>query len=314
MILVTGATGFIGRNLIRRLALDAGLELRVLLRPGTDPSRLPRGVALDTAVAALNDRAGLREAVKGIHTVIHLVGTDTRGRHASFESVDIEGTQNLLEAARSARVGRFIYLSRIGADRSSAFEMLRVKGQIEEMVRQSGMAYTIVRSGPVFGPDDHFSEHIAMLAAGFPVYFVPGDGEMTLQPIYIDDLTTCLTMALDSLELLDRSIELGGPEILPYRRLVMRIMYVAGLQRPVIGVPMLLLRAGGWYLDGLFNRWPFTTLWAEMLSTTQSAELGTIERDFGFRPTALDVAALKTYMNGRRYLLQLLQFSLSGRW
>lgn len=314
MILVTGAMGFVGHRLVKRLAGDEHLKVRVLLKPGSDAGRLPQGVPVHVMMGTLNDPDSLLAAMDGVHTIYHLIGTETRGRHAELEQVDIGGTKAVIEAALSARVGRLIYVSRIGADRSSAFPVLRAKGEIEELIRGSGLAYTIFRSGVLFGQGDRFSEHIAMLARSFPVYFVPGDGEMALQPFWVEDLVTCLAMSLENLDLIDRTLTLGGPELLTYRRIVLRVMHTLGGRRPIIGLPLLAHQAGAWFLDGLFARWPFTEQWVEMLSTTQTGELGIVERYFGFRPTALDVGIMRQYMHGQRYLLKLLRYIFTLGW
>lgn len=314
MILVTGATGFVGRRLVRRLSGDLGLKVRVLLRPGTDVSRLPRGLAVHGMIGNLTDSDSLLAAMDGVHTVFHLVGTETRGRHARLEEIDIAGAKALCEAALAARVGRIVTVSRVGADRASAFPMLRAKGEIEEIMRSSGLAYTIFRTGVLFGEGDHFSENIAMLVRAFPLYFVPGEGEQVFQPLWVEDLVTCLTMSLQDLNLVDTVVAAGGPELLTYRRVVMRVMHAINSQRPIVGLPFQLFRGMAWFLDGLFARWPFTEQWVEMLSSNQTAELGTIERLFGFRPAAFDIGLIDKYMQGRPYRQEFLRYIFTERW
>ncbi len=314
MILVTGATGFVGRRLVTRLTRDLGFDVRVLLRPGTDLSRLPRGVRVDAAVADLNNHDALVEAMDRVHTIFHLIGTDTRGRYAQLDDVDVAGTKLVMDAARAARVGRVVYLSRIGADRGSAYSILRAKGHAEEAIRQSGLAYTIFRSSVLFGESDRFSQNLAMLISSSPVFFVPGDGDMTMQPLWVEDLITCLTMSLENLDHLDKVISLGGPEVLSYRRMAMRVMYTIGHQRPIVGLPMLMHRVGGWYLDGLFARWPVTEIWAELLSSNQTAEIGLIEREFGFRPRTFDVGVLSVYLRKQRHMGNMLRYITSVKW
>ncbi len=314
MILLTGATGFIGQRLVRRLAGDAQLRVRVLLRPGKEAERLPHGITLHTMIGRLTDPDSLLAAMDGIHTIIHLIGTDTHGRHARLEEVDIAGTRAIVEAALTARVGRIIYVSRVGADRASAFPILRAKGEIEDIIRRSGLAYTIFRSSVLFGKGDRFTEYIGMLARAFPVYFVPGDGAATFQPLWVDDLVTCLTMSLEDLDLIDSIMAVGGPEMLTYQRIILRVMHASGSRRPIIGAPLLLHRAAAWYLDGLFSRWPFNEEWIQLMSSNQTAELGTIERHFGFRPASLDVGLIDTYMKNRRYAFELIRFALTREW
>ena len=121
-------------------------------------------------------------------------------------------------------------------------------------------------------------------------------------------------MALRNIDLLDRTIEVGGPELLTYRRIVMRVMYAIGASRPIVSVPFLLLRAGAWYFDGLFARWPFTEHWVDMMSTPQTAELGNIERLFAFRPAAFDIGLIDQYLENQPYLRDLVRYAFTTRW
>jgi uncharacterized protein YbjT (DUF2867 family) len=314
MILITGASGFVGRRLSVKLAGDGQLRVRVLLRDEAMKRHFTDELPLDVKVGKLTELDTIRHALEGVHTIFHLVGSDMRGRHGNLAEVDIAGTRVLVEAARDARVGRIIYVSRVGADKGSAFPLLRAKGEAEEAIRSSGLAYTIFRASVLFGHHDHFSEHIAMLARAFPIYFVPGDGESTFQPLWVDDLVSCLAMALEDLDLIDTTLTLGGPEILTYRRIVMRVMHASGSSRPIIGTPLLVNQAAAWFLDGLFARWPFNERWIELLAANQTAELGTIERHFGFRPASLDIGLIDKYMRQRRYAFELLRFIFTQKW
>ena len=119
MILVTGATGFIGRALVRHLS-QAGQQVRVLLRPSPQSPRIPQGVPVEVAVVSLNDERGVRAALRGVDQVYHLASATSQGRRGNLLTTDIEGTRNLAYASRDAGIGRLIFLSHIGADRALA--------------------------------------------------------------------------------------------------------------------------------------------------------------------------------------------------
>lgn len=314
MILVTGATGFVGRRLLRRLTRETSVQVRVLLRPGSDLARLPRPVTVHTMIGNINDKDSILAAMDGVHTIFHLIGTETRGRHAHLIDVDLAGSRSLVESALAARVGRIIYLSRIGAERASAFPVLRIKGEIEEIIRSSGLAYTIFRPGVLFGEGDRLSENIAMIAATMPAYIVPGDGESTFQPLWVEDLVTCLLMSLDDLDLVDAVVPIGGPELLTYRRMILRVMHTIHSYKPIMGMPLVVNKAGAWFLDGLFARWPVSEYWMELCSTSQTTELGAIERHFGFRPVAFDAPLLSTYMKGKHFFAKMLKYIVTRSW
>lgn len=314
MILITGATGFIGRRLLEVMNATTSLPIRILLKPGSDARVLPRGIPFKVVSGSIVDEASLRVAMDGVHTIIHLAGTDNRGRHASLDSVDIEGAKIIVKAAKENHVGRIITLSRIGADRRSGFPILKAKGEIEDAFIDSGMAYTIFRSSVIFGKGDHFSENIAMIQRVSPIYFVPGDGAMTLQPLWVDDLVTCLLIALEDHSMIDNIIPIGGPEVLSYRRIVMRVMYAMGTQKAILSLPTLIHKWGAWYLDGLFQRWPYTENFVDLISSNQTAELGLLERRFGFKPAAFDLAVLRTYLESGKYTGKLMRYIFSVNW
>ena len=126
MILVTGGTGFIGKSLIRNL-VESGNVVRTLIRPSPRSPELPHGVPVEIAVSSLNDARSLRAAMVGVKVVYHLAGVERRGAYADLMAVDIQGTRLVTEAAADAGVERIFFLSHLGADRASAFPVLKAK-------------------------------------------------------------------------------------------------------------------------------------------------------------------------------------------
>ena len=231
MILVTGGTGFIGRALIRHLS-EAGHRVRTLIRPSQRSPRLPTGVPVEVAVASLDDERGLRAAMVGVKTIYHLAGVERRGSSADLLPVEIQGTRNVLQAARDAKVDRFFYTSHLGADRASAFPLLKAKAIAEEYIRRSGLDYTIFRTALVFGPNDGFTSGLAQLLYALPfIFLIPGDGDNLVQPLWIEDLTTCLSWALDDEDTRKRTFEIGGPEFLTLKEVVRVVMDQVGIER-----------------------------------------------------------------------------------
>src|SRR5512146_390907 len=156
MILVTGGTGFIGQVLIRHLVTQ-GRPVRSLIQPSRFSPHLPKGVPVEVAVCGLRDERGLRAAMKGVDTIYHLAGAERRGGRGDLLTVDIQGTQAISRAAADAGVKRLVYISHLGADRASAYPVLKAKAIAESHIRQSGVPFTIFRSAIAFGPGDEFS-------------------------------------------------------------------------------------------------------------------------------------------------------------
>jgi NADH dehydrogenase len=304
MIFVTGAAGFIGRALVQKL-LDDGYRVRVLLPPGFSNRRSkPPWVGhdrLEVIEGVLSDEEGLYRALTGVHVIYHLENAQWWGRARNLERVELVGLRYLAASARAARVGRMITLSHLGASPSSAYTLLRVKGQVEEGVKNSGLAYTIIRSGVVFGPEDAFINHIAMMLATNPVLFLmPGQGDVVLHPIYIDDLVQALVNCLTRIETVDVLVEVGGAEYTTLSDLIRTVMRVSRMPRLVLGVPPYAMRLASAIYSRVLPRTLMTSQWLDLLAGNRTARIGNLYEVFGVRPRRLEDTLL-TYLPGRRW-------------
>lgn len=311
MILVTGSTGFIGRHLVARL-LEAGKPVRVLL-PEYKLRNLPWEHPPEIVVGSILSEEALFKAVSGVHTIIHLENAQWWGRQRDLERIEVAGTRVLISVARSARVGRIITLSHLGAAASSAYMVLRAKGLVEDQIRASGLAYTIIRTGFVFGREDAFINHFAMQLASTPlVFLLPGRGEVVLHPIYVDDLVEILTRSLEAVNSVDQTIEIGGPEYVTLSDLVRTVMRVSRIRRVIVPVPPYLLRFSTRIYSAFMPRSVITSQWLDLLASNHVAKLGNAYEYFGVRPRRFE-DALMTYLPGRRYFWMLLRYSLRRR-
>lgn len=284
MILVTGGTGFIGRVLVRQLH-ETGYPVRTLLRPSKRTPRLPKGVPVEVAVVSLSDVRGLRAALRDVDTVIHLAGTEHLGRNASLLTTDIQGTQNLAAAAKNADVKRFIFLSHIGADRASGFPVHKAKGIAEEHIRKSGVPHTIVRSSLVYGPEDHFTTNLASLLRSAPGIFpIPGDGRTLIQPLWVEDLVTCLLWTLESPNTLNQTYEVGGSEYFSVRQTLESIMDVINVRRTLVPFAPPFLRALTVTLETFIPNFPASSFWIDYYAVNRTCPVDNLPRTFGLMP------------------------------
>lgn len=303
MILVTGGTGFIGKALIRHL-VEMGFPVRTLIRPSPKSPDLPRSVAVDIAVSALNDERGLRAAMVGIDIIYHLAGGEWKGPRASLMDIDIQGTRAVVEAAEDAGVERIFYLSHLGADRASAYPVLKAKAIAEEFIRRGNLDYTILRSAIAYGPNDGLTTGLARILSALPFFFlIPGDGRAMLQPLWVEDLVTCLTWSLEDPETRNRIIDVGGPEYLPFNEIVELVMREIGIRRRLINVSPPYLRALTVLLESIFPTLPVSVYWLDYLAVNRTTALDTMPRVFNLMPSR--ISQRLAYLRGKDWRVSL---------
>jgi NADH dehydrogenase len=284
MILVTGGTGFVGRALIRQL-VTMGKPVRTLLRPSTTSPNLPKGIPVEVAVCSLNDTRGLRAALKGVDVIYHLVSTERRGSRSDLPGTDIEGTENLANAAAQTGVERIFYLSHLSADRFSAFPLLKAKAIAEGYITHSGVDATIFRSAAIYGPRDQFTTSLASLIRLSPgLFFMPGDGSTLVQPIWIEDLITCMLLALDDDETRNQVFEVGGAEYFSFRQVVSSIMQTINVKRVLVPLGPAYLRMLALLVEQMMPRFPISMFWLDYLAADRTCPLDTLPRRFGLIP------------------------------
>ncbi len=300
MILISGGTGFVGRNLVERLA-EAGKHVTCIVRPTRRMPRLPWETTVDVIPVSLDDLDALEDVMRTAHTVIHLVSAQWWGSPDDLRRIDLETTERVVEAAKAARIGRIMIISVLGADRTSAYPLLRIKGQVEEVVRDSGLPHTIFRVGIVFGPGDVFVNGIAMALRLNPIFFpIPGEGETLLHPLWIGDLVEAILNSLENLDTVDRTLEIGGPEYLTYQQTVRTVMRVSRAPRILISLPPFLLRNAAELAGQILPNPIITPQWFDILAANRTAELDSMSRYFGIRPARFE-DTLMTYMRGHSY-------------
>jgi uncharacterized protein YbjT (DUF2867 family) len=283
-VLLTAGTGFIGRVLTRQL-VETGHQVRILLRPSPRTPRLPTGVPVEVAVSSLSDVRGLRAAMHGVQAVYHLAGGEGLGGRANLQAVDIDGTHNLAEAAADARVERIFYLSHLGADRAAGFPVLEAKGIAEDYVRKSGVPYTILRGSILFGPGDEFTSGLAMLLAAAPGFLpLPSKGQTLVQPLWVEDLVTCLVWALDNPDTLNQTYDVGGSEYITLRQVVQLIMDATHQPRLLVNWPTQSMRALTILMEFVYPHFPTSIFWLDYLAVNRTCRVDTIPQVFGLMP------------------------------
>jgi NADH dehydrogenase len=284
MILITGGTGFVGGHLVRRLR-QGGVPVRAIVRSPKKTQAL-KDLGVEVVAGDISDSASLEKAAEGVERVVHLVGIIQEAPGATFRKVHVEGTRNLLEAAKKAGVRHFFYQSALGSRPAAKSEYHKTKWEAEELVRASGIPYTILRPSLIYGPGDLFTIRLSEMFRLSPVLPVIGSGKSRIQPIYIDDVVSCIQKIVASDAFLNESYEIGGPEQLTYDELTTQIAGAMGINRPMLHVPLFFMKPMAKVLETVLPNPPVTTQQLIMLQEDNVCSMKDINDAFGIEPVA----------------------------
>src|SRR3954463_10963261 len=242
VILLTGATGNVGSQVLRRLTAK-GERVRVLVR---DQRRLgSERVRVQIALGDLSDPASFRNALRGVHTVVHLAAAIRNHPRASLEELNGVATLRLVRAAERARTERFVFFSAIGASLHSGARFFRAKALAERAVEEANLATTVFAPSIVYSPDDPWVTLLRRMSL-LPALPIAGSGDARYQPIWAGDVADCVIAELQRAPNGDgrRRFELAGPETLSYDEIARVALRSWRRQRRLLHVPLPVVHAG----------------------------------------------------------------------
>ncbi len=297
-VALTGGTGFVGRHVLPKL-LAEGHEVRALVRDQARWDTIDKRV--HRIEGDLFDDEAVHELVEGVDAVVHLVGIimEKPKQGQTFERVHVESTRRLIEATRAAAAHRqsqgrggavkWAHMSALGSRPNAVSMYHRTKWQAEELVRGSGLDYTIFRPSIIHGPDGEFMQMVRGFWCGFfPPFIVPyfGAGPLgtggagRLQPVYVDDVATCFTSALTNPKASGETYPLGGPLAVTWPQLYEAVgRHLANKRnKRVFPVP-------AWYAKIIAGKpgVPFNLDQVIMSQEDSTCEIAKVESDFGIK-------------------------------
>jgi NADH dehydrogenase len=285
-VLVTGATGFVGNEVVREL-LAQGHRVRVLVRPGSQ-DRLQARDQVGEALGDILDREAVFQAAQGCDAVINLVGIirEFPRRGVTFERLHVEATHNAVDAARAAGARHYLQMSALGARPEPADPYHTTNHRADEYVRASGLAWTIFRPSVIYGPGDQSINLFAQMIKSSPVYPVIGDGNYRMQPVPVWKVARAFAQALELPDAIGKIYDVGGLEPLTFNEIIDTIAEVLGKKIHKLHLPVWPLRLAAGLLGG-FPWFPVTTGQIRMLLEGNTCDPAGFYQDFGLAPVSL---------------------------
>lgn len=280
MILVTGASGYLGSHLVKRLVTD-GKSVRALVRDrrwAESEGRLA-DLNIEWAEGDVTKPDTLPAALRGADAVIHTVAIAIETGSRRYEDINYQGTVNVVDAAKAAGVRRFLNICQLGADSRLPYRFLATKGKAQEYVAASGLDWTAFRPAVMWGPEDEFANSFARLVPLTPVVFpIIGDGQAKFQPVWIDDVATAVVTSIDDRSTIGEEFELAGPEVLTIAEIERRTFAALGARRVMVPVPIALLRVPVTLMGLLLPAPPVTPSLLDLLKVDNTSKRNAIHR------------------------------------
>lgn len=248
-IAITGGTGFVGRHLARRLNSE-GHEV-VLISRGVDQRdskirELPRATF---APIGTGNADALEKAFEGCQAVAHLGGINRELRTQTYANVHVQGTSNVVDAATKAGVPKILLLSFLRARPDCGSPYHESKFAAEELIRNSGLDYTIFKAGVIYGAGDHMLDHITHALHTFPVFLLVGMKNQPMRPLAVNDLVDAMVASLLRGELPRMTVPITGPEELTLREAAKRIARLNSKRPLIFPVPVWIHYAMAWVFE-----------------------------------------------------------------
>ncbi len=287
MILITGATGYIGQHLVRRL-LGQGQTPRCLVRDPQKAARLFPEAELKIVQGDTSQPSVLAEAVKGVDTIIHaafLTADRKQSPGNTYTETNVQGTANLIKAAQEGGVTRFIEMSGLGTKPDKPGSYMQGRYLAEQMLKESSLDWTIIQPSVLFGPDAPFIKGLSNLIRTSPVVPLLGGGKMMFQPIYVEDVVSVILKVLAEPERTKhQTYTIGGPAYHSFTEIIDALLHTMHKTRVKAPAPLALVGLGAAVMEAVLPKPPLTRAAMALFSFDNTTDLNSVERSFGFMP------------------------------
>ena len=248
-VAITGGTGFVGRHLARRLTADGHRVALVSRGLDTRDSSIRQEPNTAFFPIGIDNVDQLTTAFDGCDAVAHLAGINREIGSQTYANVHVQGTANVIEAAKRAGVKKIILLSFLRARPNCGSPYHESKWKAEELFRGSRLDYTIFKAGVVYGRGDHMLDHISHALHTFPIFLLVGLRPTMMRPLAVEDLTLAMVASLVESRLSRQTIAITGPEEMDLREVAKRIARAIGKKRLILPAPLWVHYAMAWVFE-----------------------------------------------------------------
>ena len=287
MILITGATGYIGRRLVARLVAQGERPL-CLVREIHRAKRLLPVSKVELVVGATTTPVSLDAAVQGVDTIFHaafLTADKKQSAGNEYEKTNVQGTANLIMAAKKAGVKRIIEISGLGTKPEKPGSYMQGRYLSEKMLKESDLDWTIIQPSVLFGKNAPFVKGLADLIRTAPFVPLIGDGKMMFQPIWVEDVVTIIVKVWEDPEhTTKRTYTIGGPAYYSYTQIIDVLLRTMHKQLYKVPVPRPFVSMGAAVMEAVLSHPPITKAAMTLFTFDNVTDLQSVERDFGFTP------------------------------
>src|ERR1700693_6088137 len=289
MILITGATGYIGRHLVARLVAQ-GERPRCLVRDISRAKRILPANKVELVEGATTSPDSLDAAVQGVDTIVHaafLTADRKQSTGNEYEKTNVQGTANLIKAAKKADRKRLIEISGLGTKPDKPGSYMQGRYLAEKRLKESGLDWTIIQPSVLFGKGAPFIKGLADLIRTSPVVPLIGGGKTMFQPIYIEDVVTVIMRVLeDPARTSGKTYTIGGPAYYSFSQVIDMLLNTMHKSRIKAPAPTAFISVGAAMMEAVLPKPPLTKAAMALFSFDNTTDLHSIERDFGFTPTS----------------------------
>jgi uncharacterized protein YbjT (DUF2867 family) len=279
MIVITGATGFVGEEVVKQVRA-AGHPVRAIVRDPRRASWLAERYGAELFHGNVLYAPSIEGAMQNAKCVIHLVGIIREWKENTFERVHVEATKNVINEAKKAGVKRFLHMSALGTRENARSRYQQTKWAGEDCVRKSGLAWTIFRPSFIYGPKDKAINTLAKLVRRLPFVPVLGGGNTKIQPISVANVARAFVGAIRNDESISQVYDLCGPEAFTWNELYDKLQRILGTRKPKWHLPLPIARVQATLFERMLPNPPFTRDQLLMMQEDNVGDPRPAERDF----------------------------------